>query len=704
MFKFLNNLSVATRLFLSITLFLITLLIALYQAYTAIDANIEFSAKEKMGNLYQRPVADMLRHAGILCALTAREAVGEAPQTDARNALIATIDADMGKLEEAQGAVGETLQFTEQGLASRGRENLMPEAVKGKWADLKLALQGADPAAANEQLVSFIGDLRGLIAHSGDTSNLILDPDLDSYYLMDVTLLALPQTMDRLANIASTLYPQLKTSSALTGQEAVEAAVMARMLKEADLDRVVADMDVSLKEDPNFYGVSPTYAEKIKPLLAAYVEKNTAFIEIVKAAGAGEAVAAGDMAAAWAAAHDATYDFWAAGFDELDNLITIRLSTYYKQHKEVLVYSVIGVLVSMLFYILVVISLTSSIKRLTGTMQQLADQDLTVNVPYTDARSEIGAMARTVEVFKTNGLKVQELQSQQEDLKRRADEERVTIMNDLATRFETQVVEALTKLSESAAALHGNAESLAKSSQDTAEASQVVASVASEADTNVQTVASATEELSASSQEIGHQVTEVARKSEQAAAEAAKASQTVAELNSLTGAIGEVVVAIKDIADQTNLLALNATIEAARAGEAGKGFAVVADEVKKLAVETAHKTDQISDRVQGIERAIHNSVTAVEAIIVNVRTINEAASAVSAAVVEQNAATSEIGRSVTEVSGSTQQVAVTIRKVSDNAVNAGTESKSVLQAADDVSQLTGKLRTQIDQFLESIRS
>jgi methyl-accepting chemotaxis protein len=151
-------------------------------------------------------------------------------------------------------------------------------------------------------------------------------------------------------------------------------------------------------------------------------------------------------------------------------------------------------------------------------------------------------------------------------------------------------------------------------------------------------------------------------------------------------------------------LALNATIEAARAGEAGKGFAVVADEVKKLAIETALKTNEINERIKEIQGATRDSVQAMERIIGNISEIDQSVTGVSSAVEEQNATTSEIVRSVSEASQGVQNVSQIITDVQKGANDTGTSANTVLSAANEVSELSKGLKGSVDQFLSKIKN
>lgn len=705
MLNMLNNLSVRARLYLAISLFTVTLLVALAQAFVSIGANIEFAEKEKMGNLYQRPVALMLHDASVI-----RSGLALSLGSGDLEAKVSSISEQMKKLGEVNQSVGEVLQFTDDGLGSRGRENLKYDKVKDKWEKLSTALRSS-PAAKDtgDLLVSFIADLRGLIAHSGDTSNLILDPDLDSYYLMDVTLLAMPQTLDRLGQIAERFNPELPKATpaeVVASNETlkVDAAIMGAMLAEADIARVEADMGVSFTEDPNFYGVSPEYKSGVMPLLDDYVAANKNVASILSDISGGKIVLSGTFSDAVHEALKTSRDFLASGYDNLDVLIGLRIAAYEEQQVRVAIVSLIGFVVSLLFYVMVANSISTPLTKLKGIMVKLADQDFSDEVPYTLARSEIGKMAATVQVFKENGRETLRLREERVANELRAAEEKKALMLDMAGRFESQVGGMIQNLVVAAENLQGASKNMEKNASQTQGASVSVASASEQTSANVATVASATEEMGASAREIAFQVADVAAKANMATSVASTTSQKVDQLSDLVGNIGEVVTAIKDIAAQTNLLALNATIEAARAGETGKGFAVVADEVKKLANETAQKTEEIEARITLIQDATQESVRAMQEIIRNISEIDMAATGTASAVEEQNSVLAEITRNISEVSQAARQVADVICGVQVAAAGTGDASRMLLGSSDNIAKLSEDLGLAVEQFLQQVRT
>ncbi|MFA7429725.1 MAG: HAMP domain-containing methyl-accepting chemotaxis protein [Rhodospirillaceae bacterium] len=372
--------------------------------------------------------------------------------------------------------------------------------------------------------------------------------------------------------------------------------------------------------------------------------------------------------------------------------------------KTSLTLSIFALVLGMAFALLIAMGITRPVRSMTSAMDALASGALQTMVPALDHRDEIGAMAKAVQVFKDNAIRVKALEAEQVEAERRAEEERKRLMNEMADNFENAVGGVVDSLSSQALEMESTAQSMSSIAEETSRQAAAVAAASEQASSNVQTVAAAADELSSSISEIGRQVQHSARIVEDAVNRARDTQTVVQGLSESANRIGDVINLITDIASQTNLLALNATIEAARAGDAGKGFAVVANEVKTLANQTARATDQISGQISAVQSETQQAVTAIKDIVSIIREVQEVASAIAGSVEEQNAATQEIARNVQEASAGTAEVSSNIQGVTTAASEAGSASSQVVASSKELAQNADVLKTAVTDFLGEVRA
>ncbi len=343
--------------------------------------------------------------------------------------------------------------------------------------------------------------------------------------------------------------------------------------------------------------------------------------------------------------------------------------------------------------------------KMCAAMRELAKGNFDVTLPGLGRKDEIGDMAAAVEGFKVQAVaKAERDAATHEQRNRIAAEARRAEMIQFADQFEAAVGSIVANVSSSAAQLESAADTLTQTAETTQSLSTHVAGASEEASSNMQSVAAATEELSMSVDEIGRQVHESSRIAANAVRQANQTDERIGELSRAAQDIGDVVKLITAIAEQTNLLALNATIEAARAGEAGRGFAVVASEVKSLASQTAKATDEISSHILGMQSATRESVTAIKEISSTIGQISEIAATIATAVQQQSAATQEIAGNVQNVAQGTEEVANNISQVNSGATQTGAASAEVLSSAQTLSAESARLREELDRFMGSVRA
>jgi methyl-accepting chemotaxis protein len=168
--------------------------------------------------------------------------------------------------------------------------------------------------------------------------------------------------------------------------------------------------------------------------------------------------------------------------------------------------------------------------------------------------------------------------------------------------------------------------------------------------------------------------------------------------------VGEIVQLIRSIAERTDLLALNASIEAARGGESGRGFAVVAAEVKELARRTRQATEDVSSHIGGIQQSTQASVAALRRIEQQIRQVETNASMIAQAVDEQTRASEELARNLDRAAGGAESMRTNVGQVRAMALSTGSAASQVLSAATGLQDQATALRFQVEDFLGYVRA
>lgn len=249
------------------------------------------------------------------------------------------------------------------------------------------------------------------------------------------------------------------------------------------------------------------------------------------------------------------------------------------------------------------------------------------------------------------------------------------------------------QLERAANSVAGGAEATAATLSTIRQRTDALTGHTSAAQTTATTFSQVADKFTQSAEGIGSQVRNAGKLADQASAAAREASAIVDRLRESSAAIGNVVNLIAQIARQTTLLALNSTIEAARAGEAGRGFAVVATEVKALAVQTQNATEEITKKIEALQRDATGSADAVQRISQAIEAIRPVFETVNGAVAEQSQTTGEMSDNAASTSRFIVSVGDSASEIGNVTKEAEAHGESVAKAGQAVTMFAQKLKS-----------
>ena len=375
------------------------------------------------------------------------------------------------------------------------------------------------------------------------------------------------------------------------------------------------------------------------------------------------------------------------------------LTTIDNSRRRLIEFSLAATSLMIVLGIVWALSIGRPLKRLERSVGQLAEGNLDHEVDGSQRGDELGAIARAVS-------RVRDL------MRERADSEthnalaaekslalqRKDAMAGASQHFDKTIQSLAEKLQTEAVTLSTTAEALSEESRRVDNRAATVSDTIGNVHDQIRTVASAIVELDVTTRDTSGRCRNALAMMASAASSTEQTRQSIQMLNRASEDIGEVAALIQSIAEQTNLLALNATIEAARAGEAGKGFAVVASEVKQLATQTASATGEISRKISAITTATREAVQATDAIGLTIGDLNMITGEIATTVEQQASAAAEISQAVAIAAAQTEKVAHDMTGMVGSAETTLSGANAVVSAAHAFGKQADEMRDEARKF------
>jgi methyl-accepting chemotaxis protein len=525
----------------------------------------------------------------------------------------------------------------------------------------------------------------------GDSSNITLDPVVDTYYLGDAIIQRVPE-------LARSLYELNRVSEvALSGKQLLAIDKIHLVEKSQRLRAAFEQFHLSIEKslvgytnlddkDSFIQWLNKNKDESIKlHVLTTALRLNLSYNTDMKAN-------VQDIMFNSKAMLSKIDLEWSMAANELQRLLEARVLLLKTQKIMSVGFAIGSTILSFILAYAMSSVILKTLKRLRNSVHEAAAGDIDHPTPFIELKTEIGSIARSVDKLRKSTiarLNESNMQEREQALRTSYGE----TMRFAADEIRSATSGIITQLRVASASMQDTIEMVNETSADTQMQMSDASSTLQDTAANVDAVAAASEEFARSISEITLQTNQSSRISDEVQVGVKTVENCVDHLRGTASKIGNIVSVISKISSQTNLLALNATIEAARAGEAGRGFSVVANEVKQLAAQTESATKDIDAQIRQIQTAIMEVSNTVVQINEVAARANDVSVSIASAVQQQSAVSDDIGEHVRRVATQTSYASAAVSEVTNMAVNARSQvmklhdmSKDLTSRADDLEQ------------------